>query len=139
MKILFDNINFSIQSAGGISALWYEIMSRSLKDPEMNIQFLDMPAENIFRNMLDIPNDKIIHNPLNKLPVKAQRYINPKSIKNKGIFHSSYYRTINNSSMANVTTVHDFVHEHYRKGLARFVHSMQKGYAINRSNKIICV
>jgi len=31
MQILFDNIVFSLQKAGGISTYWFEIASRTIK------------------------------------------------------------------------------------------------------------
>jgi len=55
------------------------------------------------------------------------------------IFHSSYYRVALQKNVVNVTTVHDFTYEHYRKGLARKVHSAQKRFAVLRSDGIICV
>lgn len=139
MRILIDNINNSIQNAGGISALWYELSIRSLNDPELEISFLDVPNNNIFRSMLDIPIENIVENPLRHMPLKLQRYLNPYRLSGKGIFHSSYYRITDNKNFVNITTVHDFVHEYYRKGLARFVNSKQKKRAIFNADKIICV
>lgn len=139
MKLLFDNIIFSLQKAGGISVVWYELVKRALKDPDIEIFFIESSNKNIFSQLLNIPPEKRLENTLAKFPLKLQRYLNPNQLKAKGIFHSSYYRTSNSNQLLNVTTVHDFTYEYYRKGLAKSVHSWQKGMAIKKAHKIICV
>ncbi|MFV0267751.1 MAG: glycosyltransferase family 4 protein [Draconibacterium sp.] len=139
MKLYFDNIIFSLQAAGGISVVWYELIKRALADNDMDIYFLEDVNKNILRQLLDIPHHRRLGCPLAKLPLKFQRYLNPNIQKAKGIFHSSYYRTANSSNLLNVTTVHDFTYEYYRKGVAKTVHSWQKGNAIKNADKVICV
>ncbi|MBV5280936.1 MAG: glycosyltransferase family 4 protein [Paludibacter sp.] len=138
MNIFLDNIVFSLQKQGGISVFWYEFLKRIMQDADFDCKFIDLPNDNIFRKQLDIPLSDILDNRLNKLPVKVQRYVNP-TIKEEGIFHSSYYRVSNGSQVCNVTTVHDFTYEYYFKGLPKFVHHFQKKNAILNSKKIICV
>lgn len=41
--------------------------------------------------------------------------------------------------MANITTVHDFTYEYFRKGLPKYIHTWQKGFAIKKSDGIICI
>lgn len=138
MNIFLDNIVFSLQKQGGISVFWYEFLKRIMQDADFDCKFIDLLNDNIFRKQLDIPLSDILDNRLNKLPVKVQRYVNP-TIKEEGIFHSSYYRVGNGSQVCNVTTVHDFTYEYYFKGLPKFVHHFQKKNAILNSKKIICV
>jgi len=138
MNLFLDNIIFPLQKAGGISVVWYELIKRILNDPEINVRFIDEPNQNLFRNQIEIPMEQIIRNPLLKNPVVLRRYFSP-FIKDKGIFHSSYYRIAKGTHIANVTTVHDFTYEYYRKGLARKIHSIQKSNAIRKSRRIICV
>lgn len=138
MDIFFDNIIFSLQKSGGISVVWYELIKRILKDKELNSRFINMPSANIFRNNLTIPESMILNNSLQQFPLKIQRYLNPK-IKENGIFHSSYYRIAKNPKIANITTVHDFTYEYYRKGLPKIIHQIQKGIAIKNSKRVICV
>jgi len=138
MNLFFDNIIFSLQQSGGISVVWYEILNRLLKDPDINIHLIDTPNQNYLRKNLSIPKSNILKNSLSKYPLIFQRYLNP-SINGKGIFHSSYYRTTNSKNIINITTVHDFTYEYYRKGLPQIVHSNQKYRAIKKSQKIICV
>jgi len=138
MNIVLDNIIFSLQKAGGVSVYWYELLSRIKNDPELSPMFIEMSNQNIFRKNLIIPNSKF-SNPLSNYPLPIQRYINPNLLLGKGIFHSSYYRTARNKGITNITTVHDFTYEYYRDGLAKYVHSYQKGNAIKKSKKIICI
>lgn len=138
MDITFDNIIFSLQKAGGISVVWHEHIKRTLLDSDLNPLFLENVNHNMFRKIINIPDEKFISNPLSKVPIFFQRYLNP-HIKGKGIFHSSYYRTVLNPNFINITTIHDFTYEYFRKGLPRFIHSKQKGHAIDSSKKTICI
>lgn len=139
MNLILDNIVFSLQKAGGISVYWYELLKRIIVDKEVKPSFLDEVNQNIFRKNFEVPESKILNNSLSQLPIAIQRYINPNLIQNQGIFHSSYYRTARDKGIINITTVHDFTYEYYRKGLAKYIHSHQKGDAIKKSKKIICV
>ncbi len=138
IPIYFDNIIFSLQKAGGISAYWQQLIQRILLEPEFNNWFIERSNENIFRNEIEIDPKKIFNNPT-KYPVHLQRFINPKLSGQKGIFHSSYYRVTSNPKCINITTLHDFTYEDHRKGIVRFVHHKQKEYAIQNSKLIICV
>lgn len=139
MDIFLDNIIFSLQKAGGISVVWYELLQRILIDDELNPHFLEIPNNNIFRNKLSFNADKILYNPYSQFPINIQRFLNPNYLKEKGIFHSSYYRIANNPNIVNITTVHDFTYEHFRNGFAKLIHHQQKGAAIKNSKRIICV
>ena len=55
------------------------------------------------------------------------------------IFHSSYYRYCTNPKAINITTVHDFTYEFFRKGIQKKIHSWQKFKALRHSNYIVCV
>jgi mannosyltransferase len=139
MNLILDNIIFSLQKAGGISAVWYELLQRIITDTELNPCFLEARNENIFREKLKISTDKILQNPFSHFPIQIQQFLNPNNLKEKGIFHSSYYRTSNNPNSINITTVHDFTYEHFRTGLPKVIHHYQKGNAIKNSKQIICV
>lgn len=141
MKIVFDNIVFGIQKSGGVSLLWYELL-KSAANRKYELAYLDYDKnkENIFNKLLNIPKNLIIN--LNQiLPLKIERYINPKLIINDEsfIFHSSYYRYSTNVNAINVTLVHDFTYEFFYKGLQRKIHSLQKKQAILNSHGIICI
>jgi len=139
IPIFFDNIIFSLQNAGGISAYWQQIIQGVLQESQFNSNFIEYRNENIFRNEIEIDSDKILDNCSINLPINIQRFLNPKLSGEKGIFHSSYYRVTNNPKCINITTLHDFTYEDHRKGAARFVHHKQKERDIHNSKRIICV
>ncbi len=133
MKIVCDNIIFSLQKAGGISIYWYELIKR-LK-LQRNIQFFESKNNNIFRKKLDIKKE--VENNVN---VEVLRYL-PflKKLPSNTLFHSSYYRVSLQKDVINITTVHDFTYEYFKSGLAKYIHIWQKSFAINKSDGIICV
>lgn len=132
MKIVYDNIIFSLQKVGGASVYWFEMINRLDKK---NVLFFEMNNNNIFRNMLNL--DFVIES---KLPLKFLRYLPfTKKIKEKAIFHSSNYRVSLEKDILNIVTVYDFTYEYFRVGLAQKVHSLQKNFAINHADGIICI
>lgn len=140
MKIIFDNIIFSLQHHGGVSVVWHELYKRFLTDPDFDIYFLKFDKYNSLGNILEGEMVKFTDNNLKNLPIRIQRYINPKINNNeKGIFHSSYYRTTSSAGVNNITTIHDFTYEYYVNGIAKTVHNLQKVRAAIKSEKIICV
>ena len=141
MKIIFDNIVFSLQKAGGISVVWQELISRFLKTNH-EVLFLEHETDknNIFRQKLILPDKSIIKE--RNLFLKITRYLSPSvDFQDTFIFHSSYFRTCNNKNAINVTTVHDFTYEYFYKGKRRgaFLHLWQRNRAILRSDAIICI
>lgn len=139
MKLFLDNIIFSLQASGGISVMWYELVKRILEDPDIASFFLDQKNENLFRSQLIIPQDQVLKDPLAKYPPRIQAQLCPKRLPENGIFHSSYYRVVNDPKIFNITTVHDFTYEHFRNGIFKIIHSKQKARAIKSAHKIICV
>lgn len=133
MKIIYDNIIFSLQKAGGISIYWAELIKR-LKDKN-DVIFYESENQNIFRKEIDILTKQE-----NSINFKILRYL-PflKKLPSKSIFHSSYYRVSLQKDVINITTVHDFTYEYFRSGLAKYIHVWQKGFAIKKSDGIICV
>lgn len=133
MNIVFDNIIFSLQKAGGISIYWYELLKRF-----QNIKgavFYESKNENIFRRELNLLTKNEV-----AVPIKILRYLPfTKIIPKKAIFHSSYYRVSLQRDIVNIVTVHDFTYEYYRSGLAQKIHVFQKSFAVKRADGIICV
>lgn len=139
MKIFFDSIIYSLQNSGGISVVFSELLKRLLNDPDVNLTLIEYRNSNIFRKELEISSRSLLKIPYPQIPIYLRRYINPYISNEKGIFHSSYYRTTNSPNLVNVTTVHDFTYEYFRSGLPKFIHHIQKRDAIYKSKKIICV
>ena len=140
MKVIYDNIIFSLQKSGGISVVWYEMIKRFLNRKDINIKFLEMQGKenNILRNGLNIPSKQII---ALKYPIfNIQRYLNPTINSHEPfIFHSSYYRICKNKHAINITTVHDFTYEYFVTGIKKKMHCLQKYQAIRNSDYIICI
>ncbi|MEM2772689.1 MAG: glycosyltransferase family 1 protein [Candidatus Pacearchaeota archaeon] len=134
MQIIYDNIIFSLQKAGGISLYWSELIKRIIHK-EKNIIFYEFENTNIFRKRLNI---RAVRE--SNLPLKIIRYLPfTKKLPPFSIFHSSYYRVSIQKDIINITTVHDFTYEYFRTGLAKYMHSWQKGFAIKKSDGIICI
>ena len=139
-RIIFDNVIFYWQRSGGISVVWYELISRFLKEG-LDVSFIDYEnsSDNPFRKRLEIPSYSI----LKQYPVrwmKLLRYF-PVAVKSDEpfIFHSTYYRLCSNRKAINVVTVHDFTYEYFSKGLSRQVHCQSKHNAIRNADHVICI
>ena len=139
MNLIFDNIIFSLQDAGGISNYWYQLLKRINKEKGLTTYLYDdtSKSSNIFRKELNLSNLEL----LGKSPGLVGRYTNPKinQLNEKSIFHSSYYRYSKNVNHINVSTVHDFTYEHYFSGIQLYAHTNQKRKALAHSEGIICV
>lgn len=137
MNIIFDNIIFSLQKSGGGSVYWFELIKRFI-NTENDILFLEknVKSKNIFRNNLELKKNSLS----TFLPVKIGRYL-PLIIrlKEKTIFHSSYYRLLLSRKAINVTTIHDFTSEYFSTGIAKKINFYQKKIAIMQSDGIICI
>ena len=140
--LVIDNIIFYLQKSGGVSVVWYELISRLLVERKFSVYFIEYKriAQNIFYNKLKILDRERI--PLRLLCLRIQRFLPIKLCcmqKYPFIFHSSYYRYSTNPNAINITTVHDFTYEYYNKGLAKWLHCWQKYRAIRHSDHIICI
>ncbi|RII29447.1 MAG: glycosyltransferase [Geobacter sp.] len=139
MKIYLDNIIFSLQTAGGISVYWHEMIKRLLTTSQ-NVSFIEQETAklNIFRKQLHIPSE-LVH-PDRSWPRPLVRYLAPSAILSPlTIFHSSYYRTHADPRVINIITAYDFIYERYRSGLPRLVHHTQKERAVRHADGIICI
>lgn len=142
MKIVFDNIVFSIQRGGGISVVWQELLSRFLSLGIDEMTFIEHPTDltNTFRKKLDLNGKNVIKHSPRCFVIK--RYINPRiSSEYPFIFHSSYFRTCPSKNAINVTTVHDFTYDYFYKGKRRgaFLHIWQRNRAIRRADAVVCI
>lgn len=135
MRINYDNIIFKLQenSEGGISLYWREMISR-LREKADDLRFFSGRGENIFEpKNISAKKESVVSS-------KILRYLPFQRILPTGsIFHSSYYRISLQPSIKNVVTVHDFVYERFRKGPAKWVHQLQKSFAIKNADAIICI
>ena len=140
INVIFDNVVFSLQKIGGISAVWFELIKRIQNDGNFLCNFIEYDsAENNFYRK-SICNINIIKLYLGKW-LFLSRYVNPKlGINEPYIFHSSYYRTLRDKKAINVTTVHDFTYERSKKrDIATLVHIWQQKRAVMNSDIVVCI
>lgn len=137
MRLVLDNIIFSLQRSGGGSVYWTELTKRISKMNDDTI-FFDQkePNDNIFRKTIDLKNVEKEA----KWVLAIRRYLPfTEKISGNFIFHSSYYRYSSSPNAINVTTIHDFTTEKFRKGIAREVNLFQKKRAVKKSQGVICI
>ena len=138
MRVHYDNIVFSLQRAGGISTYWSELITRLLRD-SVDVSFDEFKHQNIVRNTLAI-NEAALRNRGSKyLLLERFKALKLPEQNQPFVFHSSYNRITNNKNASQVTTVHDFVHEKFYKGIRRSLHLMQKGKVLRAADRIITV
>lgn len=139
MKLVHDNIIYSIQKWGGISNYWTEIRKNILANSNLDIANLGIKANVISNNFKNDKSFEIINS---KKPFLnfLERYQNPfPKLDENHLFHSSYYRYSKNPKSINITTAHDFTYELHWSGIKKHVHIAQKTKALNNSNTIICI
>lgn len=127
--IYFDGIIYTLQRRGGISVYFDELISRLHRD---NIKHRVGVAKDV---CLSVLSSQVVYSRFRLL----ERYRDVPFLSAKEIFHSTYYRLPENRSIPVVTTVHDFTYERFASGPRRWVHTLQKGRAICRSDAIVCV
>ena len=139
-KLIIDNIIFQWQKAGGVSAIWYEIISRLLKR-DLPVEFIEYEHSclNKYHKRLDIPKCRILKTVSARYGA-IKRYL-PVNVSSKEpfIFHSSYYKWCRSKNAINVITVHDFTYEYFCHGLRKWIHHWTKSRAIGKARRIICV
>ena len=137
-NLVLDNIVFDLQRFGGISVVWYELLSRLQRQDDLQLSFFDNDgSDNDCRRNLLIDREKVVAR--NVCP-SVMRYMTVRYKKKEPfLFHSSYYRYCTSPSALNITTVHDFTYELFVDGLKQKLHSWQKFSAIRHSAAIVCI
>jgi mannosyltransferase len=130
MKIIYDDIIYSLQRSGGISLYWSQLETYLKQDTHLLYSNCD---KNIF--FPDITGKKILKN--SYIPLERCKNVTLNETSSF-IFHSSYYRYCKNENAINITTVHDFTNEYFEHGIKSLSHRIQKRNAINNSKGIIC-
>lgn len=134
MKIVYDDIIYSLQVSGGGSVYWSEVTGEAPTSAQHIIY--DTAASNIFLNKEILNRSTVLSSCL--LSIKRFLAIRLKA-RERFIFHSSYYRFCINSNAVNITTVHDFTDELYTCGLKAFLRVNRKKRAMTHSQGIICI
>jgi mannosyltransferase len=133
-----DNIIFSLQTSGGISVYWAEMLSRMIRDNiDLTIEESAGASENLFRRAVPIAEARSIYD---RRPVRLSRFMRAIGPTPSGaIFHSSYYRRPQTRHACEIQTVHDFTYERYLGIARRTIHAIQKASAVRAARGIICI
>lgn len=135
IPIVYDDIIYSLQKSGGGSVYWTEIIKRN-KENAVHYVY-DSAKNNFFYDEKNLPNLHVWSSFL--LAVKRYLNVRFRHVKEAFIFHSSLYRLCKNKAAINITTVHDFTYEYYRKDLKSNLHKIQKKNAVLHSDGVICI
>ena len=134
MKIVYDDIVYSLQKAGGISVVWAE----TTKQPPFHATHIryDNADGNVFARKIEGHDYEIISS--SGLIVK--RYMNVRRHEAEPyLFHSSYFRYCLDPKAVNITTMHDFTFELFFRGPLFQVHIHQKKNTTMHSDGVICI
>jgi mannosyltransferase len=138
MPILFDNIVFELQQAGGISTYWAELIKRfSEADPSHIFLEGSRAKNNKARLEVSLPSSSVKNS---FFASRASRYFPaPVFCDQSHFFFSSYYRVPACRKSKVIITVYDFIYEKFVTGWRKDIHSFQKKMAIERADSIICI
>lgn len=139
MNIVFDNLIFSLQKAGGISVVWGNLLSNCIGRAKISFIEYFGAENNLSRNVLNIPSVSIKYKSINP---KLAELLTPKVLYNGNepfIFHSSYFRICKHSKAINITTVHDFIYEQGKPTLKQKLRIALNYKAIRKSDAIVCI
>jgi len=134
--IILDGIIYSLQRWGGISNYWNHVRNcinsefKVLEVLGVNKIMSDNFVKSAFRPVIE---EKILNRKLSLLSSPGF------NLRQKYIFHSSYYRVSRDENALNVVTVHDFTYELHFSGIKRCFHVLLKRKALKRADYIICI
>jgi mannosyltransferase len=135
MRLVVDGIIYSLQTFGGISVYFNEILTR------LDESSIEVDVVNFAPQMGKPPRFKRLGDTLALMrPFERYRRFDWDARTSKdAVFHSSYYRVPSNLSIPSVVTVHDFAYERSISGPRKWIHSAQKNAAIRSAQAIICI
>ena len=145
MKVVYDNIIFSLQRCGGISVVWGKLLNHIMSHGDVDVVALEGEdaCSNIVRKELTL--DGIALHSFKTRLMALRRWFNPSVPSDvagggKFIFHSSYYRLSGHPNAVNVTTVHDFSYRMFvTNPLKRYIHCSQMFRAIRMADHVVCI
>lgn len=138
IRLVLDNIVFSLQKTGGGSVYWANLEQSCVDDERFDVAIIEREdaAANLSRQSMDIGKQLIVdagHIPLRLDEVRSV----PSEVH--GLFHSSFYRFGKGRSCINVTTVHDFICMKQYSGLLKWFSFWQIARAVKHSKAVICI
>lgn len=135
--IALDGIIFGLQQHGGISNYWARLLDAYASNTEVAPKLI-LPRDIRFRGFKDEwVNHFAVHQ--ESTSPRVSRYLPVRGSGGCEVFHTSYYRTPAVKTRRYVVTAYDFMYERYRKGPARWVHTLQKRRSLERADVISCI
>lgn len=136
-KVFIDGIIFSLQTNGGISVFWGEIIKRMVRD-RCDFLLLDAgnSAHNNIRKCLEIPAQNIVSE--TNLHTVFRRLLSINAPPGY-LFTSTYYRSSGKSHCCQLSVVYDLTHEHHISGLRSAMHSWLKKRAVKQSKHTVTI
>ncbi len=143
-QVIFDDVIFRLQRVGGISAVFYQLISRVKEDVDFECHLIATTKNEIdnfyWKNFKSVKIAVKKHLPNFLLQFWPYFFL---SIKTYTIFHSTYYKIpiFKSKYLKYVITVHDLGYEYgiMRTGIRRILNIYLKKLAIIRADGIICV
>lgn len=141
ISVFYDTCIFEIQSIGGISIVFGELINRLKKVKNVKVTFIG--ADNYIDNLIypQIKNGIPFIRELK--PPKAILPFTPLLIRlpRWSIYHSTYNRYSFQKNITKIITIHDLGYEKQimQSGIRKIVHLFFKKLAIKNANVIICV
>jgi mannosyltransferase len=126
--LCIDGVIFDLQSQGGISTIFRELLSRLPAEALHLIGYRAAPPVVLPSGTYEVRTRR-----------RLERYRDAAASPGARVFHSSYYRLPSTRGPAVVTSVYDFVYERYVGGIRTSVHSWQKRRAIAHADRVICI
>lgn len=134
MKIVYDDIVYSLQKAGGISVMWAEI-TRNAPFPATHIRY-EGSEKNVFAAKIEGHDYEM----LSAKGLIARRYLNLRRHEAEPyLFHSSYFRYCRDPKAINISNMYDFTFERYFHAPIYQVHIRQKKNTTLHSDGVICI
>lgn len=134
--IVLDNIIFELQSFGGISSVWRNILKEAVAHPDMDIRFLQARGQRVEFAGARGKTVPVIEE---SGPLLWRRFKPLRLTQAPRVFHSSYFRVNETKFTRNVVTVHDCVAEKFDSGMRRALHLFQKRRALRQAASVITV
>jgi mannosyltransferase len=134
---VLDSIIFGLQQNGGISNYWARLLDAYVSNAAMNAELI-MPRDIRFRGFKNEWLNRFeVHQ--ESISPRVSLYLRVRSSGGCEVFHTSYYRIPAGRTRRYVVTAYDFMYERYRKGPARWVHTLQKRRSLERADVISCI
>jgi mannosyltransferase len=135
-RLTLDCIVFGLQTRGGISNYWAKLLGYASQESSLSCEII-LPKRVAFSEF----DERLARIPayVERINASVARYLPAVSRGEDAVFHTSYYRIPRGRVRKFVVSAYDFTYEHYRRGLARTVHSIQKGASLKRADVIVCI